>query len=287
MTSIDLSVIIPTTASSERGALLRRAIKSVVDEGALPIVVVNGSRFDPRLRQDLAATASIKCLYREEGSLPGALLEGRNSVTTEFFAVLDDDDEFMPGAFKARLRPFRQDSNIDVVVTGGYRRRDGQLSLYHDDIEVFQKDPLQGLMDFNWLASAAGTYRTERVQSKFFEHLPRYLEWTCLAVRLALERNIKLIKEPTYICSADSPGSLSKSKEYIVCQPVAVARMLDAPVPPAIRRQLRKKYAAALHVVATLMLRDGNRACAWRYHLKSLRHGGLLRYALFTRHLLC
>ena len=105
MTSIDVSVIIPTTASSERGALLRRAIRSVVDEGALPIVVVNGSRFDPRLRQDLAATASIKCLYREEGSLPAALLEGRNSVTTEFFAVLDDDDEFTSGAFRARLAP--------------------------------------------------------------------------------------------------------------------------------------------------------------------------------------
>jgi hypothetical protein len=136
-----------------------------------------------------------------------------------------------------------------------------------------------------WLHPCAGLYRTQRVGREFFEGMPAYLEWTFMAMRLALSREIRFVNEPTFVYNADTAGSLSKSKNYIVQQPHAIKRLMELEPPPHLVRLLKEKYAAALHDASAVELFDGNRAAAWRLHLKSLWHGGLMRYGLYTRHL--
>src|SRR5258705_4386505 len=111
-----VSVIVCTMAAERRAALLRRALDSILtgqDGLAQPIVVVNGTRFDPHLRAELAARPDITFLYRPEPSLAGALRAGRARVDTQFFATLDDDDELLPGAVATRLEPLLADASTD------------------------------------------------------------------------------------------------------------------------------------------------------------------------------
>src|ERR1700674_1852071 len=95
------SVIIPTMVSTQRATSLQRAIGSIIGQqsaAAVPIVVANGTQFDAQLLSELKSRRDIRFFYQEEGSLPGAILLGRKQVDTEFFANLDDDDEYLPNA---------------------------------------------------------------------------------------------------------------------------------------------------------------------------------------------
>jgi hypothetical protein len=57
-------------------------------------------------------------------------------------------------------------------------------------------------------------------------------------------------------------------------------------MPASARRGVRRKCAAAAHQISNIYRERGEAAPAWRYHLRSLMEpGGLMRYALYTRHL--
>src|SRR5438094_105821 len=112
----------PTLARAERASALIRAIESVVSQqGALgiPLVVVNGPFASAELRERLARRRDIRVITREEAGLPLALKTGRAAVDTSYFAVLDDDDELLPGALITRLQAL-DEAAADVVVTSGY-----------------------------------------------------------------------------------------------------------------------------------------------------------------------
>ena len=170
-----VSIIIPTTASAQRSPLLSRALLSLLndqDEMVIPIVVVNGSRYVPEVLESLRRRRDIRFVHLDEGSATGARLAGREVVDTEFFGMLDDDDEYLPGAVKTRLGPLLRDESIDVVVTNGYRRDNDQDVVAFREFSTFGTDPLGHLMDYPWLNSAGGLYRTKSVGLSYFEVPP-------------------------------------------------------------------------------------------------------------------
>jgi hypothetical protein len=117
-----MSVIIPTCAKVSRARLLWRAIDSLLsnqDGLVLPVVAVNGSRYLPEVLNDLRRRRDIRCIYLEEASTTGARLAARNVIDAEFFGMLDDDDEYLPGAAKVQIGPLLRDPSIDAVVTNG------------------------------------------------------------------------------------------------------------------------------------------------------------------------
>ncbi len=251
-----------------------------------PIVVANGSDCDPDLLGALARRPDIRLLHRDEPGLASAISAGRDRVDAPYFAELDDDDWLLPGGLATRVARMVADPVVDVVVSKGFLRgRSGDV-LNLPDIARCAADPLGTLMDQNWLVPCAGLYRTATIPAAFFRAMPAYLEWTYLAVQLALSTRIAFLDTPTFVYSEDTPRSLSKSREYSLHQPGAIKRVLQLPVPPPARRRLHRKYVAALHSASMTELRQGQKRAAWRWHLRTLMHPYGWRYLTYTRHLL-
>ena len=203
-------------------------------------------------------------------------------MSTEFFAVLDDDDELLGNACGVRLAKME---GADAVVTSGYMRIGGKDTLNFEDMTRFADDPLRALMTDMWLSPCAALYRTGQITPDFWDGVPSYCEWTYFAIVLCLRARIRFVNTPTFIYNADSAQSLSKSRDYSTGLPDAITAMMRLPVLAEIRTQLQRKYADSLHGASVVELQTGHRAAAWRYHLRSLWNGGL-RYLPYTRHLL-
>ena len=285
----DVSIIMPTMACRERAASLLRAIDTVVSQhGArgIPLVVVNGDSGAPEVLEHLRRRSDIRLTVRDEASLPRALRAGRAMVDTPYFAVLDDDDQLLPGALQTRLDILDAASGADVAVTSGFFERSGRRELNIADFRRIQADPLRMLLVQHWLPPCAGLFRTSAVTADFFEAVPPYREWTYLAMRLALGLRITFVARPTFVYSFDTPDSLSKSKAYCLGGPSAIARMLELELPADVGAALRVRLAGDLHSAASLELEDGNYRAAWRWHFKSLAQPSGWRYLPYARNLL-
>lgn len=279
-----ISVIIPTLAEARRSTSLLRAIDSILsqeDVRAIPIVVVNGNRFDPLLVERLKHLG-IKLHMEAIGDLINALVVGRRLVETPYFSFLDDDDEYFPHALRVRLTPMLTDMDIDVVVSNGYRF-DGEVrSASAKNISNARQDPILALLENNWLTSCGGLYRTERIDSKFFADATKYAEWTYLAFKICLSYRIAFVDNPSYVIN-DTEGSLSKSVNYNAALAGIMERILDLPLPPHARRAVRRKYGSALHDLSSHCLETQERKKALQLHLKSLCQPGGLRFILYSR----
>jgi glycosyltransferase involved in cell wall biosynthesis len=285
----DVSIIVPTMACRERAASLFRAIDTILSQqGArgIPLVVVNGDSAAPEVLEHLRRRADIRLTIREEASLPRALHAGRALVDTPYFAVLDDDDQLLPGALRTRLELLTSASGADVAVTSGFFERSGRREVNIADFRRIQADPLRMLLVQHWLPPCAGLFRTSAVTVDFFEAIPRYREWTYLAIRLALGLRITFAARPTFVYCFDTPDSLSKSRAYCLGGPSALARMLELELPADVRAALRVRLAGDLHSASVTELEDGNYRAAWRWHLKSLAQPSGWRYLPHARHLL-
>src|SRR3954471_16872615 len=119
-----ITVVIPTTCEAKRADAIRRGVAGVLDQEGVDVfvvMVVNGKRFDPALVQELRRFDERLSVHMlDEPSYPAACLHGRTLVTTEFFAYLDDDDEFLPGALRTRFAPMLEDPSVDFVATNGF-----------------------------------------------------------------------------------------------------------------------------------------------------------------------
>jgi len=283
-----VSVIIPTLVRPERVPGLIRAIESVTSQqGAcgLPIVVINGSSASADLRDSLAGRRDLRVITLAEPGLPGALRAGRAAVETPYFSVLDDDDELLPGALKARMGAFDDDPQADVVVTNGYLEGLERRRLNVESFREIERDPLRALFLHNWLSPCAGTFRARTVRLELFERIPAYREWTYLGLRLALERKIRFLSDPTFVYHTDTRGSLSKSKAYCLAGPRALRQMLRLDLPRDVRTLVRAHLRAGLHSASDLERLDGNYAAAWWWHLRCLAQAGGWRYLSYTRRL--
>lgn len=284
-----ITVIFPTLARAERAEKLRSAIRSVLDqEGvrAVPLVVINGTGRDPDLVRELVADRRIRVLTIEESGIPAAFLAGRAAVDTPYYSGLDDDDLLLPGALALRIGALQGRPEMDAVVTNGYRRDKLGDTLHVTDPAQVQRDPLRSLLVRNWLLPGSWLGRTDRIGLDVFVDMPRYLECTYLALRLASTGRMFFLNHPTVVWHTHDPSSASKSWEFQLGVVSALRRILTLELPPYLRAGIRRKIAGACHSLANRYRRKGNWDEAWRWHLRSLREPGGWRYIPFSRHLL-
>jgi glycosyltransferase involved in cell wall biosynthesis len=282
-----ISIIIPTGATAKRAPLLSRALLSLLnnqDEMVVPIVVVNGSRWEPEVVNSLKRRRDIRRIHLDVGSATEARLVGRKAVDTQFFGMLDDDDEYLPRGLEIRLGPMLDDELIDAVITNGYRHQNNRDAIVFPEFSTFKTDPLGRLMDYPWLTSAGGLYRTESVTSDYLD-VPPSMEMTYMAMKLVLSRSLFFLDTPTFRLHIDTPESLSASEGWRRGQPEALRRMLALTPPARIKRKLKRQYSASLHEMADLERANGNYLAAWRYHIRSLFSFYGFRHLPYTRRL--
>ena len=208
------TIIIPTLA--HRPKQLVRTIDSLLGQSCgqvVPLVVLNGDIYDRDFAETLQRRQDIRFVQIPTTGVARARYEGRKLVDTPYFGYLDDDDEYLPDALENRHRPFEINSDIDVVVGNGWRDEDGVQHPICRDIEAIASDPADALIDSNWLASCSALFKSETVGPEYFDCDYQYLEWTYLAIHLALTRNISFVAEPTFIINC-TPNLLSNSVAY-------------------------------------------------------------------------
>ena len=283
-----VSVIIPTMASSERGAMLQRAVISIRASSNKPIciiAVVNGNRFDATVCDWLKAQSDVQFEYITEPSAPGAILRGRELVKTEFFSTLDDDDEYLLNMTDEKLAVLQADPHADLLVANVFHCLDGVDSLLYERLIDVKNSPVECLMRFNWLHNGNALYRSSSVGLVFFRDYHPYAEWTLVAFRLALAgKKVAVLDRPAFRWN-DTAASLSKSQAYFQSYIPLFRRMLALSPPQQIVRMIHRKMGAAYHDASVAALRDGRRLDAWRDHLQSLFMTGGLSFLSYTRHL--
>lgn len=284
----EITVIIPTICDERRGETIWRAIESAGSRAGAStrvLVVINGKRFSEKLLSQLRATEGVDCATIEAGSLPLAIQHGRGLVATDFFAFLDDDDEFLENGLRMRLDVLQRDPRAAFVISNGFvTSPQGDLLIVPLKSDAIEADPFGTLITYNWMAtSASGLYRTSAVSSEDLAAMPAYLEWTYVGFRLA-GRPFRFLESPTYR-RYDLPGSLSKSHAYRVGLIAALHRILTLNVPRHAREGLRRRLGAVHHVLSLSYLQEGSLSLAWKHHGLSLTYPGGWRYAPYTRKL--
>jgi glycosyltransferase involved in cell wall biosynthesis len=286
---VKVSVIIPTTASAARAQCLRQAISSVqaqVGVEADALVVVNGDRVESALVASIERLPAVRVLRLPEANLPDALLYGRENVDAAFFSQLDDDDELLPDALRVRLDALEADESVDVVVTRGLCASSDHEAESVASLDYARSDPLMAILERNWLYPGSALYRSKTIGPDYFRNVPKYLEWTFIGARLALERRIVFLDDVTFRYRTDNPDSISRTAAYVLAQPKGLKALFALNLPaPAVRR-VRENLAAAHHACSVLHLAQSRHLSALMSHLKSLKSRSGLRYIAYTRHLI-
>lgn len=283
-----VTVIMPSTGQKHRANSLVRAINSILDQkgvDAIPLVVLNGNKYDKDLRSSIETNKSIRFKYVEKGSLPNAIFEGRQLVDTEFYSFLDDDDIYTPKSLSARVTEFNLDTRFDVVVGNGYKIEGGKKYITYQSNKLLNEHPLIELTKRNWLASCAPLFKTDSIGLNFFNRTFKYYEWTYLAYKLCLSKKIRFIHDITYLVNS-TDSSLSKSEEYILARPLLYTKLLELGLPDRIRTKIRKKEIQCYHSISSYYLNAKMRKKAWKWHVKSLKSFYGLKYLPYTKALL-
>ena len=146
----EISVLMVTLCQSERRQVLLRAIDSIIgQEGvkAVPVIVVNGDRYDPSLLDELKQRPDISVLYQREASIFLARRLARESIDSAFFSMIDDDDEYLPGGLATRLDVLRADPRAAAIIGNGLVvAPDGTTPLLADVVAI-RRDPIAALME--------------------------------------------------------------------------------------------------------------------------------------------
>jgi len=276
-------------AAPERRHEIERAIWSIRNSSARPIViivVVNGTRFDRDICDWLQLQPDISYFYRETPSQVKATLFGRSKVATEYFAFLDDDDEYLVGATDRKVAALAAVCDADYVVTNGYRHLLGKDELLYGSLGSVRLNPLRQLMDYSWLNSGNNLFRSTGIGEDCFFDLPKFAEWTWLAFSLCLKNKMPVVVEDPTVRIHDTPKSASKSKPYVLEYISLFRRMLSHDVPIPVEKALKRKLAAAYHDSSVLEMADRRFARAWMLHCRSLTFISGWKYLSYSRHLL-
>src|SRR5690606_31124966 len=127
---------------------------------------------------------------------------------------------------------------FDVVVSNGIVRGRSGDHLLLSGLDELAADPLSALARHSWLSPGGALFRTSSVPRELFADIPRYLEWTCLALRLARRCRVGFLDRAGFVHHDDTPDSLWLSRECTLGLPAAIRSLLDEDLPPALRRAL-------------------------------------------------
>ncbi len=207
-------------------------------------------------------------------------------MTAPYFGFLDDDDYLLPRALATRVHALAADPSAAAVVSNGYLADGGVDAPVLRDIARIRRNPLESLMQGNWLATASALFRTPSVPPDFFDVAIRSIDMTYVAFRVALSSKVLFLDAPTYR-KTYSPDSISITEAWALPALATLEKMLAFDMPAAVRRGLRRKCSCVAHQISDIHRRRGETKLAWRFHLRSLREPrGALAYALYTRRLL-
>ncbi|PID42434.1 MAG: hypothetical protein CSB48_10220 [Proteobacteria bacterium] len=258
----EVTVVIPTTGETVRLNCLENAIGSVCNQSGVmtvPLVMLNGTIYNREIRNRLSTDGRIRFFYEETPSLPNAIHEARKKVNTEYFCYLDDDDVLIEDTVQRRLAPFEADSTLDVVVSNGYKQKlgNGNKKLFFSNIVENRYNPMYSLMTGNWLVSCGGLFKTESIGPEYFDRHQKYYEWTYIAYKLAKDKHLYFLDEPTFIVN-ESDISLSKRENYLIELPIFLNKLLLLESPPeGVKPMLREKIANSHNCLATYYLGKG------------------------------
>lgn len=271
--ALSVTTIIRTAAASTRAQLLERALASVFAQEGVDsqcVVVVNGANPDPAIVARLQNDRRLTCIVDCQAGKAEATAIGRLSVRTEFFAFLDDDDEFLAGGLALRARALRENPELACVATNGEYVRDGRVEhVFRKKTRIAKDYAGLVLRHRNWLASCGGTFRSEQVGIEYFLDLPPHREWTLIAYRIASHLPVRFLDVATYRVHS-TPHSQSKTQSYVESG-VEVARAMmawntRAARIPAILRCENDAYRLACSHHRVM----GDIARAWHYYRKSV-----------------
>ncbi|HVT39644.1 MAG TPA: glycosyltransferase family A protein [Gemmatimonadaceae bacterium] len=249
---------------------------------AAPIIVINGPDAHPDLVRELRADRRVRVQTNEVASLPAALLAGRKLVDAPFFSALDDDDLFLPGGLAAGVRVLSERHDCDAVITNGIRRDSAGDTLTNGDMAIVERDPLRAMFRSNWLLPGSWLCRTERVGTWLFEGMPSSLETTYTGVQLATRCRLAFLNQPTVVWHAHTANHLSGSKDWVLAHAAALQRLLELDLPHDVKASIRRQRTDACHSNSEMLLREGRRAEAWRWHVRSLLGRSGWRYFPYT-----
>lgn len=285
----DVTIIIPTLGLMERGPEIKRAVDSVLSQTGVEIrvlIVVNGNRSHPDVLRQFDGMDRVRVMHIPEPHLSLARLAGLDATETTYFGFLDDDDSILPEGIAPRVDAFEQDDSLAAVITNGYLEdRDGRAILYNDFLR-YPDDPVRALIEFNWLASCGGLFRRAVIDRNIFTDLPKSMEMTLIAFRLAARHPILRIDVPTYVLHHHEHDRLSAAAHYKDNGIVALEAIYNQLDRQDIRRRIAERIGDAAHDLSVRALEQGQRGEAWRLHAKSLLAPGGFKYLSFTRHLL-
>lgn len=284
----EITVVIPTLADATRQDCLRRAIQSILRQKnvrALPLIVINGDRYDPALRQELERREDLKCVYQPEGHVSKARIYGMGHIQTPFFSFLDDDDILLDDALEHRLSLMTSDERPDVVVTNIYVERDGRRSLMSERFAAHGAEPRHSIFELGWLNADNNLFRSSTVGPAYFADCEKFMEWTQIAIRLAKDRKIAFSDRPTAVYH-DTSNSASKNDDYLEAQATLMASLPRDDFQKKTVRLIDRKRAAALNTLSFKAVLKGQWRRAWSFHLRSLLVPGGWRYLSYTRKLL-
>ncbi|MFN2315257.1 MAG: glycosyltransferase [Gemmatimonadales bacterium] len=284
-----VTVLLPTLARRERRGLLRRALASIQSQegvAATALVIINGADADPDLVAELHGEPGVQVIRIPQRGIPAAFRAGRPTVTSTYFGALDDDDLLLPGALTARIAALLADDTRDAVVTDGFiRSAAGDRRMRENFLDV-AADPIHEMFRGNWLLPGSWLGRTDRVGAWLFEAMPDHRECTWIGLHLATRARLAFLPAPTVVYHEDTPGGAHRSLAYCAAQPTAIRRFLSLPLPPDVQARLRRSMAAAYHEMAhRLLIEEGQRVAAIRWHLRSLLAPGGYQHLWFTRKL--
>jgi glycosyltransferase involved in cell wall biosynthesis len=283
-----VSVIIPTLGLRERATSLRAAICSALEQAGVSttvIVVLNGSKRDPKVERELRDNVRITLVVRDEGGIPAALAAGRAAVQTPWFATLDDDDLYLPNALLLRVRSLEKRPECAAAFTNGYIRTGMNDVLHVKGNRRIGDDPARAMLDGNWCLPGSWLCRSAMVGAEVFEDMPNHLECTYFALRVATEHPIAWIDAPTVIYNEGSPSADSQTRAFVLGQVRALRRIIQLDLPADVRHAYRMRIASAYHSAAEHERKSGALLAACRWHIGSLLQPAGWRYASFTRHL--
>ncbi len=263
-----VSVIVRTRASSERKDMLRRALDSILAQRGVevePIVVLNSNNaYDPEVLTWLRDDPRIVWDALPKAAKAEATLRGRLLVTGEFFAFLDDDDELYEDSLARRVEELLADPSLDCIATNGeYVTTDGIRAVF-TDTKHFERDYCMSVLQRkNWMASCGAVFRSASIGPLYFEALTPHCEWTLVAFRIAMERNVRFIDSWTYRIN-DTADSQSKLRSYVETIPDVFADMLRWTKHRKYVRPIKLARAKAYFRAAAYNRVRGDMARAWQ-----------------------
>lgn len=249
------------------------------------IIVANGARVSSSVLDWIATRPDIRLIRLRSGSHPLARRVGAEMADSEFLAFLDDDDELMPNTLAPKIALFRQDPEIDVLVTDGLRVNGSTVTKIFPPPEERCADFVETMINTGWGACAL-TLRTQNVDLSAFDAEFRHMEWTLTTLELAKRHRFGFLDQPTYRYYQTTPNSLSKSAAHNFAGPDVWRRLAKSYAGTRYEAIVRRRYGIMCHNAAWEYACQGRTKDAWRLHAESLWSPGGMAFVPFSARLL-